>query len=44
MRMLSPRETEILEHIGRGFSYAKLSVHNRSEAVYEATRLGWIAP
>ncbi len=66
MRMLSPRETEILEHIGRGFSYAevarikhvsvhtvqthikniyaKLSVHNRSEAVYEATRLGLIAP
>jgi DNA-binding NarL/FixJ family response regulator len=66
MRMLSPRETDILEHIGRGFSYAevarlkhvsvhtvqthikniyaKLSVHNRSEAVYEATRLGLIAP
>ncbi len=62
MRMLSKRETEILEHISRGFSYAevanishvsvhtvqthikniyaKLSVHNRSEAVFEAQRLG----
>jgi DNA-binding NarL/FixJ family response regulator len=62
IRMLSKRETEILEHISRGFSYAevanishvsvhtvqthikniyaKLSVHNRSEAVFEAQRLG----
>jgi DNA-binding NarL/FixJ family response regulator len=64
VRMLSARETEILEHIARGFSYAevarlkhvsvhtiqthikniysKLSVHNRSEAVFEATRLGML--
>ncbi|NJS36480.1 MAG: response regulator transcription factor [Brachymonas sp.] len=62
VRALSRRETEVLEHIARGFSYAevadisyvsvhtvqthikniyaKLSVHNRSEAVFEAQRLG----
>ena len=62
IRTLSKRETEVLEHISRGFSYAevaqishvsvhtvqthikniysKLSVHNRSEAVFEAQRLG----
>ena len=65
MRMLSKRETEVLEHISRGFSYAevasishvsvhtvqthikniysKLSVHNRSEAVFEAQRLGLLS-
>jgi DNA-binding NarL/FixJ family response regulator len=65
IRMLSKRETEVLEHISRGFSYAevanmshvsvhtvqthikniygKLSVHNRSEAVFEAQRLGLLS-
>lgn len=59
---LSPRESEVLGYIARGFSYAeiareqgitvhtvqtyikklygKLAVHSRSEAVYEASRLG----
>jgi DNA-binding NarL/FixJ family response regulator len=60
--MLSPRETEILNAISRGFSYAevadvlhitvatvhthlkriygKLAVHSKTEAVFEAGRLG----
>jgi DNA-binding NarL/FixJ family response regulator len=59
---LSPRETEILNAISRGFSYAevaevlhitvatvhthlkriygKLAVHSKTEAVFEAGRLG----
>jgi DNA-binding NarL/FixJ family response regulator len=63
-RALSRKETEILEAISRGHSYAelaalrhvsvhtvqshikniyaKLSVHNRSQAVFEATRLGYL--
>ncbi len=62
--LLTPRETEVLDKIARGFSYAeisqlqgisvrtvqthiknlyrKLAVHSRSEAVFEATRLGLI--
>jgi len=61
---LTPRETEILQGIAKGFTYAelaeqlgisrqtvpvhvkniyrKLEAHNRSEAVFEATRLGLI--
>lgn len=60
--LLTPRETEVLELIARGYSYAeiaglqavskhtvqghiknlysKLAVHSRSEAVYEASRMG----
>lgn len=60
--MLSPRESEVLELIARGYAYAeiarlqnvtihtvqshvknlyaKLAVHSRSEAVFEATRMG----
>jgi DNA-binding NarL/FixJ family response regulator len=60
--LLSPRESEVLELIARGYAYAeiarlqgvtihtiqshiknlyaKLAVHSRSEAVFEATRLG----
>jgi len=63
---LSQRETEVLELIARGHSYAetarlqgislhtvqahikslyaKLAVHSKSEAVYEASRLGLLAP
>jgi DNA-binding CsgD family transcriptional regulator len=59
---LSPRESEVLNLIARGYSYAevadtlkitaetvnvhlrntykKLAVHSKSEAVYEASRLG----
>ena len=60
--LLTPRETEVLELIARGYSYAeiarlqavtkhtvqshiknlysKLAVHSRSEAVFEASRMG----
>jgi len=60
--LLSPRESEVLELIARGYGYAeiarlqgvtmhtvqshiknlygKLAVHSRSEAVFEATRMG----
>ena len=60
--LLSPRESEVLELIARGYAYAeiarlqnvtihtiqshiknlyaKLAVHSRSEAVFEATRMG----
>lgn len=63
---LSQRETEVLELIARGYSYAetarrqgvslhtvqahikslyaKLAVHSKSEAVYEASRLGLLTP
>jgi DNA-binding NarL/FixJ family response regulator len=63
-RPLSPRETEVLQLVAKGFSfgevarllgtseqtipshvkniYRKLAVHSRSEAVYEASRLGII--
>ncbi|MGQ0621963.1 MAG: response regulator transcription factor [Panacagrimonas sp.] len=63
--LLSPRESEVLELITRGYSYAeisrlkdvsihtvqthiknlyaKLAVHSRSEAVFEASRMGLIS-
>lgn len=63
--LLSPRESEMLELIARGYSYAeiarsknvsihtvqthiknlyaKLAVHSRSEAVFEASRMGLIS-
>jgi DNA-binding CsgD family transcriptional regulator len=63
--LLSPRETEVLELIARGYAYAeiarlqsvsmhtiqshiknlyaKLAVHSRSEAVFEATRMGLLS-
>lgn len=63
--LLSPRESEVLELIARGYAYAeiaklqgvtmhtvqshiknlyaKLAVHSRSEAVFEATRMGLLA-
>lgn len=63
--LLSPRESEVLELITRGYSYAeiarfkdvsihtvqthiknlyaKLAVHSRSEAVFEASRMGLVS-
>jgi DNA-binding NarL/FixJ family response regulator len=63
--LLSPRESEVLELIARGYAYAeiarlrgvtmhtiqshiknlyaKLAVHSRSEAVFEATRMGLLS-
>lgn len=63
--LLSPRETDVLELIARGYAYAeiarlqgvtmhtiqshiknlyaKLAVHSRSEAVFEATRMGLLS-
>lgn len=63
-QLLSPRESEVLELMARGYSYAeiarsqtvsihtvqthiknlygKLAVHSRSEAVFEASRMGLI--
>ncbi|MGQ0529470.1 MAG: response regulator [Panacagrimonas sp.] len=65
MPLLSPRETEVLELMSRGYSYAeiarfkevsihtvqthiknlygKLAVHSRSEAVFEASRMGLLS-
>jgi DNA-binding NarL/FixJ family response regulator len=37
---LSPRETEILTLLARGYTYPELAVHSKTEAVYEARQLG----